>query len=226
MDLVELLEVRPGITAVIGGGGKTTLLRRLGEELARQRHRVLLCATTKIFPFSGLENLVSPSEEALGAALAAHRLVCTGAQVPGTGKLTAPEIPMERLAELADYLLVEADGSAQRPMKAHASHEPVIPLLANQTILVAGASGFGRSIAQAAHRPALYARMAGLAETDAVTPAAAAAVLRAEKLHDRVYVNQVETEEDLAAAAVLAGLINCPVLAGSLWKGEYTRCLQ
>lgn len=224
MGLAELLEVRPGVTAVIGGGGKTSLLRVLGEELARRGHSVLLCATTRIFPFPGLENLVSPAEEALGAALAERRLVCAGAPVPGTGKLAAPEIPMEWLAELADYVLAEADGSAGRPMKAHASHEPVIPSLANQTVLVAGASGFGRSIAEAAHRPALYALLAGLPETAAVTPEAEAAVLRAEGLHNRVYVNQAETAEALAEAAVLAGLLDCPVLAGSLRKGEYRQC--
>ena len=41
MELAELLDIRPGVTAVIGGGGKTTLLRILGEELAG-RHTVLL----------------------------------------------------------------------------------------------------------------------------------------------------------------------------------------
>ena len=36
MTLSQLLDIRPGVTAVIGGGGKTTLLRTLGEELAGQ----------------------------------------------------------------------------------------------------------------------------------------------------------------------------------------------
>ncbi len=224
MELAELLEIRPGVTAVIGGGGKTSLLRTLGEELARWGHTVLLCATTKIIPFSGMENLLSPTEETLRAALAAHRLVCAGAPVPGAGKLTAPEVPMERLAGLADYVLAEADGSAGRPMKAHAPHEPVIPPLANQTILVAGASGFGQPVAEAAHRPALYALLAGLPETAAVTPEAEAAVLRAEGLQNRVYVNQAETAEALESAAALAKLLDCPVLAGSLRRGEYQQC--
>ena len=33
MDFPKLLGLRPGITAVIGSGGKTSLLRRLAEEL-------------------------------------------------------------------------------------------------------------------------------------------------------------------------------------------------
>lgn len=224
MALAELLNIRPGVTAVIGGGGKTSLLRTLGEELTGRGHTVLLVATTKFLPFSGLANLFSPTEVALRTALLSHRLVCAGAPVPGSGKLTAPEAPMETLARLADYVLVEADGSAGRPVKAHAPHEPVIPPEANQTICIVGASGFGRPIAEAVHRPALYALLAGLPDTAPVTPAAEAAVLRAEGLHDQIYVNQAETAADLAAAAALAGLLDCPVLAGSLWKGEYRLC--
>ena len=69
MPLSERLGIRPGVTAVIGGGGKTTLLRTLGEELAAGGARVLLCATTKIYPFDGLLNLADPTEEALAEAL-------------------------------------------------------------------------------------------------------------------------------------------------------------
>lgn len=219
MKLSACLDIRPGVTAVIGGGGKTTLLRVLGEELAEAGNRVLLCASTKILPFAGLENLTAPSEEALAEALEKRRLVCAGSPVPGTGKLTAPPVPMARLAALADYVLVEADGSAGRPMKAHAPHEPVIPAEANQTVLVIGASGFGQPIFQAAHRPERYAALAGVSLDAEVTPEIAAAVIDAEGFADRVLVNQVETAEQIAAARRLEELLACPVLSSAL-KGE------
>ena len=47
MTLSQLLDIRPGVTAVIGGGGKTTLLRTLGEELAGQ-HPVLPVSYTHL----------------------------------------------------------------------------------------------------------------------------------------------------------------------------------
>lgn len=65
MQLGQALGVRRGVTAVIGAGGKTTLLRALGEELAGAGHTVLLCTTTKIYPFPGLVNLNAPSEQEL-----------------------------------------------------------------------------------------------------------------------------------------------------------------
>lgn len=224
MNLPTILDLRPGVTAVIGGGGKTTLLRTLGEELAAAGKRVLLCTSTKLFPFPDLLNLTVPSEEALLEALESRRLICAGTPVPGTGKLAAPSIPMTRLAELADYVLVEADGSAGRPLKAHAPYEPVIPPEANQAILVVGASGFGRPIAQAAHRPALYARLANAAEDAPATPETEAAVLLAEGLPDRVFLNQVETAEARAHAAALAARLSCPMAAGSLRRKEMFLC--
>lgn len=221
MELWRRLGVQPGVTAVIGGGGKTTLLRVLGEELAASR-RVLLCTTTKIYPFPGIP--LAQTREELERPWERSCLVCAGRPLAGTGKLIAPEQPLEDLAARFDYVLVEADGSAGRPLKAHAPHEPVIPAAANRTICVAGASGFGRPIREAAHRPERYAALAGVPESAAATPGTEAAVLRAESLGDILYVNQTETETAREVVRALARLLEIPVAAGSLWRGEYWTC--
>jgi len=210
------LEIRPGITAVIGGGGKTSLLRALGEELS-EHASVLLCTTTKIRPFPGIPTLYTREE----LVRAEGRLLCMGTQLEN-GKLTAPAVSMGELAKRFDYILVEADGSAGRPMKAHAPHEPVIPPESGDVILVLGASGFGRKIADAAHRPERYAPLAGGREEDLITPAAAARVIEREGLHLRIFVNQAETA--LPEARQFAALMSCPVLLGSIQKGEIYPC--
>lgn len=230
MDLRELLDIRPGVTAVLGGGGKTTLLGTLGEELAAAGARVLLCATTKLFPFDGLPNLTDPTEEALAEALESRRLVCAGTAVPGTGKLTALGLPMARLAELADYVLAEADGAASRPLKAHAAHEPVIPREANQIVYVIGASGFGCPVRQAVHRPERFRDLTGLGPEDPVSPEAAAKALLAEAPAwspppIRVFVNQVEDAAALEMARRLAAELPWPVCAGALRRRNW-RCLS
>lgn len=221
MELWRRLGVQPGVTAVIGGGGKTTLLRVLGEELAVS-HRVLLCTTTKIYPFPGIP--LAETAEALERLRDRYSLVCAGQPLAGTGKLTASEQPLEQLAARFEYVLAEADGSAGRPLKAHAPHEPVIPAAANRTICVVGASGFGSPIRAAAHRPERYAALAGVPESAPATPETEAAVLRAEGLGDVIYVNQAETEAARAAARDLAGRLDVPVTAGSLWRGECWTC--
>ena len=217
MDFFRLLGVRPGMTALIGAGGKTTLLRRLGEELA-EGHRVLLCTTTKMYPFPGLP--LARTAEELALLRRKHTLVCAGTVLPESGKLAAPPVSMELLAGWFDYVLVEADGAAGRPLKAHAPHEPVIPSGAGRVIRVTGASGLGRPIALAAHRPERYARLAGVPETSPAAPETEAAVLRRENLGDVVFINQVETPAGRAAAAALAARLDRPAAAGSVWSGE------
>ena len=114
MELWKLLDIRPGLTAVIGSGGKTSLLRVLAQELSR-RGSVLLATTTHIMrpdwcPFA-------ETEAALRAAFARSPIACAGAFTP-EGKLTAPDFPGWQTA--ADFVLVEADGSRRLPAKAHA----------------------------------------------------------------------------------------------------------
>ena len=217
--LAEVLGVREGVTAVIGGGGKTTLLRTLGEELARSGARVILATSTKFRPFPGIKT-VPGGEREIAEALGCAPLVCAAAPWGESGKLAESPVPMARLAALADCVLVEADGSAGLPLKAHAPHEPVIPAESGRVILVLGASGFGRPIRETAHRPERYAALAGCDIETAVTPEIAARVIRAEGLGDMVLVNQAETPETRERARKLAEYLALPVYAGSLQRGE------
>ena len=223
MELAELLAVEPGITALIGSGGNTTALYLLAEELSR-RGTVICAASTRILRPDHLPVLLDPSAEALSAALAESRVVCAG-RAAAEGKLTAPSLSWASLASLADYVLVEADGAHRLPCKAHLPHEPVIPAGTGQTILLAGASGFGKPVQEAAHRPEVFCRLSGANPEDPITPEALAAVIRAEALGDKVLVNQVDGPEALAQARALAALLPIPVYAGSLWKRSFL-CLS
>ena len=223
MELAALLGIRPGLTALIGGGGKTTAMYRLAEELSR-RGRVVCCTSTHILPPSHLPVLACSTAEEAAQALARYGCLCLGTPAPG-GKLTAPALPLERLAVLADYVLLEADGSRGLPVKAHLPHEPVIPACAGRTVLLAGASGFGRPIREAVHRPERYCALARAGPGDPVTPEQLAAVLMAEGWGDALFINQAETEEAMTMARRLAALLPLPVCAGSLQRRRWS-CLS
>lgn len=223
MQIAPLLHIGRGVTALIGGGGKTTLLYTLPEEL-RRKGSVILCTSTRIMRPPQYEVLEAAEETELSAALAAYGAVCVGTAAEN-GKLAAPQLPFETLAQLADYVLVEADGAKRLPLKAHAPHEPVIPSNAQRVVMVVGADGFGRPIREVCHRPERYAALCGAPEDAAVTPEMEAAVLVAEGFGDRVYINKVESAADFDNAAALAGCLTCPVAAGSLQKGVYV-CLR
>lgn len=237
-NLASALRIEPGITAIIGSGGKSTLLKTLGLELMRAGGRVLLCTTTHMFPVAGVP--WDGSSRRLDAAPwkpgAAHVPGCTceacaglargsicqaGVLNPQTGKLSSPAEPLGELAQRFDYVLAEADGSKRLPLKAHAAWEPVIPAATANVVWVVGASGFGKPISEAVHRPELFCELCGCELTDIATPERVAQVLNAEmqalKLSTaRVMLNQVDTLADSTIADRFQAALGRPVVATNL----------
>ena len=208
MRLSQVLAVPKGITAAVGGGGKSSLLWRLGEELSAHA-RVILTTTTHIWP-PACETLLSPSPEAIVAAFEHTGLMAVGSITP-EGKLTKPPISMAQLSRLADYVLVEADGSRGLPLKVPNAHEPVIPVGTALTVALAGMSCAGLTILEAAHRPELYAAIAGFPLQNRVTPKMVASVLmhpagQRKGLDGRfaVVLNQADTPQRLDFAHAIA----------------------
>lgn len=221
MGLAELLGAGRGVTAVIGSGGKTSLIAALARELPGT---VALTTTTHVMPFAGVTTLDGSDAGAVAATLERERVVCVGAPAGekdrAAGKLSAGALDPAALAQLADHVLVEADGSRGLPLKAHAPWEPVVPKVSSQAILVVGASGFGRPVREVAHRVERFCELAGCAPQDAATPELVARVIAAEGLATRVLVNQADTDELLARARELARRLDVPVAAGSLRAGR------
>lgn len=211
MGFAEALGVRPGVTSVIGSGGKTSLLAALARELPGT---VVLTTTTHILPFPDVLLVTSADANDVRAALAESRVVCVGSQAEKNGKLVTPELGIDALASLADYVLVEADGARRLPLKAHAPWEPVIPACSDRTILVLGASGLGRPVCEKVHRPELFCELAGCTPDGPATPELVARAANAEALADVALVNQADVAPD--AAHDLAALLAIPAFVGSV----------
>lgn len=225
MGLAKLLGVGPGVTSVIGSGGKTSLLAALATELPGT---VALATTTHFLPFEGVPLLVGAGPDEVASALARSRVVCVGSRAGGErsgggekdAKLAAPACGIEALARVADHVLVEADGAHRLPLKAHAAWEPVVPACSGRTVLVMGASGLGRPVRVVVHRPEVFCALAGCAPDDAATPERVARVARAEALADVALVNQVDAAP--GPARELAVLLGMPAVAGSLRAGAFS----
>ena len=172
--------------ALVGSGGKSTLMFRLGSELAAAGRQTLLTTTTMIWarqmdvaPFA----VTSASEHLLASELAValraySQVLALAGPADEAGKMRG--IPPEtvcQLAELPDVqaVVVEADGSRERPLKAPAEHEPVIPSCATHVISVVGMAVLGKPLnADWVHRPERVARLTGLSISDGITPDAVA----------------------------------------------------
>ena len=216
-----MLKIEKGVTAIIGSGGKTSLMYALAEELG-QNGRVIVCTTTHILKPQTVPCLLDEACEKAPDFLRHGRIVCLASQEEN--KLTAPPVQMQTLQSWADYVLVEADGARMLPAKAHACHEPAVPPLAGQSVCVFGISAIGKPICKAAHRPQLFAENLGVSADTVLTPELAAAHLIRENLHTRIFINQADTQADRENAEKLAALLPCEVCIGSLKKGYY-KCL-
>ena len=148
-ELMERLYPRlPRVTALIGGGGKTTLLQALGTTCVRRGERVLLTTTTHLGWTS--EAVCPDSVEDLNRRLVPRRAVLAGYPDAQRHKLTG--IPMQWYAQLkANRIFVEADGSRCLPLKYHRTFEPVVPPDAGLVIELAGLSALGRPAGEVLH---------------------------------------------------------------------------
>ena len=161
----------------------------------------MFCTTTRIYPSDQMPVVTDPSAEALGKALAEHRVVCAGSPGRKRENSPLPGLPLETIRAMADFVLVEADGSARLPLKAHLAHEPVVPPCTVRRLLVVGASGFGRPIGEAAPPARSSLRCwPPPASGDPATPERIAAVLRREGGFDAVIVNQVTSPRRMQQA--------------------------
>lgn len=169
-EIIEYEKKRPRIISVVGAGGKTTLIYRLAEELKRKGLRVLITTTTKMYVpkrrfiswesgigeegDKGKQESAKRMEEKIRGKFHEEGIVVVGRILNGEEKFTGiSEKVRSILPNLCDVLLVEADGSRQKPVKVPAEHEPVLFPASDLVIGVLGMNSVGQRILEAAHRP-------------------------------------------------------------------------
>lgn len=270
IPLSEALGIKKGVNAVIGSGGKSSLLKSLSLELS-QKGSVLLTTSTHILPFSHCENICfsdenvsisdenisildinasildinAPSydednhsqEEALkNSKVLLQRkvlslwnkskspILCLGT-LEKNGKLSPFPLPFSTLEQMADYVLVEADGSKRLPGKAHGQNEPQIPKESQRTILVFGASALHKPISDVIHRVEIFQNFftPPLTPETLLTKELLLQAFRKENLGDCLFVNQLDCLTKKEAEELLLFLqkgLGKMVCGGSLKEGS------
>lgn len=234
------------VAALAGGGGKTSLMWALARAFAARGERVLTTTTTRIWPPEPGESpeLVLLERDpdvlaAVGRALAATGHATAALRRNPDGKLAGlhPEA-VDRIAAagIADVILVEADGSAGRPLKAAREGEPVFPRSATDCVLVIGVEALGAPLDERwVFRSDLAAEITGLAPGAPVAVESAVKLLLGPRGLARrapprsriaVFVNKVESAMQEARSQELARALLghaeprlARVVAGSLRSG-------
>ena len=145
----------PELVALVGGGGKTSLLFALAAALPG---RVVITTTTRIFAAQmrrARAVVYTDDLTPLATALDEHAVCLVVGRVEGDKALgVPPDLPARLLARPdVDTVLVEADGARMRPIKAPAEHEPVMPMGTTLLVPVAGLDALEGAIDEVAHRP-------------------------------------------------------------------------
>ena len=168
MKLHCMMGIKPEarVTALVGGGGKTTSLLALAKEAREAGKRTAVLTTTHIRPprRDGFALLLSVDPDAAELAWRKGQAVVAG-KLASDGRLPKPEQEMwDYLLRQADAVYVEADGSRGLPLKYPASWEPALPQEAEQALLLCGLSALDKPFDEYCHRAELARKELGLTE--------------------------------------------------------------
>ncbi len=209
---------------LIGGGGKTTLMFKLAAAWAARGERTICTTTTKIWvptPDQCADLRVDSFSEILAGLHDRPAPMVTVADRIENGKcLGFPAEEAFSLKTVCQHLIVEADGSAGRPVKAHAAHEPQIAADAACIVAVVGGWCVGTPLnAESVHRPERFSAISGRQMGESVTATDVAGVI----LGDNGWLSSIPagaafhvvvTGHDRGIASALAGHANAGRLAG------------
>ena len=122
----EIFDIKKhDIISITGAGGKTSLMASLALSLSKNG-RVLVTTSTKIaLPKEGFDRIFTSFNDYFDDKDA--KIVCLGQKVDGKEKLAI--IGRYKLSKIVgdfDYVLIEADGCRNLPLKFRYPHEPVI----------------------------------------------------------------------------------------------------
>ena len=225
LTLARALRVHSSSTiAFIGAGGKTTAMFQLARALSGDEEKlpVIVTATSHLgawqIPFADrhmVSETPAPLEE-LEHGLKGVILI-TG-ELHGDRSRPINNNLLNWLHQFCGYhsipLLIEADGSREKALKAWAEHEPPIPSFVEVVVQVVGLSGLEKPLSdENVHRAEIFSQLSGQSKGESITPASVIRVLTHSEgglknmpaTARRVAIlNQADTNELQSAARAIA----------------------
>lgn len=176
LNLAQALRVDSApCIAFVGAGGKTTAMFQLARQLPGP---VVVTATSHLGTWQTAwadRHIIATTAKSIEELEHSLRgvIVVTG-EIDGDRTKPVDETLLKWLHEFCDYhsipLLIEADGSRQKPLKAWADHEPPIPSFVDHVVQVVGLSSIGKPLTeQYVHRPEIISKSTGLQPGEIIT---------------------------------------------------------
>ncbi len=209
---LDTLGIRRGdAVAIVGSGGKATLMYRLAGEAVDRGYAVITTSTTHLHPPTSKQTRgfyvtgETPDWPALvPPALKTRRHVTVLGARPRPDKLKGLDAEeLEQLREVCapELLLIKADGARARLFKAPGNHEPVVPAETTRGVVVASLKSVGIPLDERqVHRPELVAKLTGLGPDTPVTPEVIAGVVSHPDAYRRAFPDSVPLSLYLSCA--------------------------
>ena len=202
---------RGDAVAIVGSGGKATLMYRLAGEAVERGYAVITTSTTHLHP---------PTSKQTGGFYVTDEIPDWAAIIPGELQtrrhvtvlgnrprpdklkgLDSDELDTLRKVCAIDLLLIKADGARARLFKAPGDHEPVVPTGTTRGVVVASLKSVGlRLDERQVHRPERVGRLTGLGAGEPVTPEVIAGVVSHPESYRRAFSDSIPLSLHLSCA--------------------------
>ena len=222
MRFHDVLQLKKNdIVSLVGAGGKTSIMYLMGAEARDQGLKAVLTTTTKVY-YPNDQRISVLITDDLSKKLhiyfwkMAQLHLFVGSGISAGNKVLGFEKDqiINFLDFGADVVIVEADGAANKPFKAPAFHEPVIPPSTTHVIAVVGIDCIGKPLNSGhCHRPEIISEIACIAYNGIITPEVVAEVMThplgfkksvPPEANWTLYINKVNSSVDLQMARRIA----------------------
>jgi probable selenium-dependent hydroxylase accessory protein YqeC len=167
----------PCVVSFIGGGGKTSLILRLAEELSVNGFKTIITTTTKIYAPEKLPLLLAVDVERILKGVQEifkeHNIAVLGSKLGPDGKVHGidPNIVGHLCQELPAFVLVEADGAKGKSLKGYHNYEPLLPKATDLALAVIGADALGKKVDETCvHRADQFCAATGVCGGAVINP--------------------------------------------------------
>ncbi|MEE8341044.1 MAG: selenium cofactor biosynthesis protein YqeC [Candidatus Neomarinimicrobiota bacterium] len=148
--------------ALLGGGGKTSLLHKLAYEYAKFYPNVLQTSLTKTAFYLSDKPLILKDiniEKLNLLKSEKNPLFLIGEKISQEKLKGISETDLDRIRHQFDITIFECDGARKKPLKAHTDYDPIVPEFATHTIIIVGAEVANTRISDGlVHRPELFCK--------------------------------------------------------------------
>lgn len=187
------------VISIIGSGGKTTVMLEIANNLKQNGKKVAITTTTKIFREMNHECIDfvcdKIEEKYLKELFLSNNVIVFGENY--NEKLTKPSNEFFKyVLNYCDYLIIEADGSRQKPIKITKENEPIIIDKTDEVIAVFGLSAIGKNAKNVCHR---YCEDK-IVDIDFFCNIIKANIKDIDKNKLKIILNQADTENEISVA--------------------------